>query len=108
MNIVLTELAASKVKEIKEAQKIGSDNSLRVKIIGSGCNGFSFDLFFDKLIESDVRIENNGVDIIADYMSAMYLDGTIIDYVEGLTGAGFKFSNDNIKSSCGCGKSVSF
>ena len=107
MNISLTEIAAKKVKEIQNAET-EKDMSLRVKVQGGGCSGFSYDLFFDKSQEGDLKIESNGVQIVVDELSIQYLDGTTIDYVETLQGAGFKFDNKNVKSTCGCGSSVSF
>jgi len=62
---------------------------------------------FDEVAEVDRQIEIQGVQVVVDEMSLMYLVGTEIDYVEGLQGAGFKFNNPNVKSTCGCGSSFS-
>ena len=70
-------------------------------------SGFSYDLYFDEVTEVDQRFVLAGVDVVVDEMSLMYLIGTEIDYVEGLQGAGFKFHNPNVKSTCGCGSSFS-
>lgn len=107
MDISLTEAAAKKVKEIAVTENM-EDTYLRVKIQGGGCSGFAYDLYFDKPQEDDIHIDSHGVKIIVDNMSVVYLDGTIIDYIETLQGAGFKFSNPAVKSTCGCGSSVSF
>lgn len=108
MDIIFTDLAAQKVKEIRAAEKIADDTSLRVKVAGGGCNGFQFELYFDKPQDGDVKLNVSDISVIVDNMSIQYLDGTTIDYVDGLQGAGFKFSSTAITSSCGCGKSVSF
>ena len=105
--IHITALAAAKVNEIREAEGIETGMGLRLRVVGGGCAGFSYDLYFDEQTEVDRRITVNGVNVVVDEMSLMYLAGTEIDYVEGLQGAGFKFNNPNVKSTCGCGSSFS-
>lgn len=105
--ITLTEKAAEKVKEIRDAEGLGAQG-LRVRVIGGGCSGFSYDLFFeDETTDLDQRFESQGIPLYVDMMSFQYLEGTEIDYVEGLHGAGFKFVNPQAKSTCGCGSSFS-
>ena len=105
--ITITEKAALKVKEIAEAEAL-LGQGLRLRVVGGGCAGFSYDLYFeDKLGEMDEEFESNGVKLYVDPMSFQYLEGVEIDYVEGLHGAGFKFNNPNSKGSCGCGSSFS-
>jgi iron-sulfur cluster insertion protein len=105
--VLITPLAAQKVIEIREEEKeeIGEEMSLRLRVVGGGCSGFSYDLYFDVSTELDREFEHHGVRMIVDEMSLMYLFGTEIDYVEGLAGAGFKFNNPNVRSTCGCGSS---
>ena len=105
--IRITTLAASKVNEIRGAEGIEGNQFLRLRVVGGGCAGFSYDLYFDEASEVDRQVEVNGVKMVVDEMSLMYLVGTEIDYVEGLQGAGFKFNNPNVKSTCGCGSSFS-
>lgn len=110
--LLLTELAAEKVREIRDAENVEVENIpphfvLRVKVIGGGCSGFQYDLYFDDPLEDDYVFETQGIHLAADQMSFMYLMGTEIDYVDGLQGAGFKFGNPNITGSCGCGSSFS-
>ncbi len=105
--LTLTEVAASKVAEIREAETIEEHYALRVKVLGGGCSGFQYDLYFDEQAEGDMEFESSGVKLISDQMSFMYLMGTNIDYVEGLQGAGFKFNNPMSTGSCGCGSSFS-
>ena len=105
--LALTEKAAEKVREIAKAESL-EGQGLRVQVKGGGGSGFQYDLYFDeKPTEMDEVIEIQGVQIFMDPLSMQYLEGTQIDYVEGLHGAGFKFENPNVKGSCGCGSSFS-
>jgi iron-sulfur cluster insertion protein len=105
--ITLTDKASEKVKEIQAAEGLAGQG-LRLRVIGGGCSGFSYDLFFDDEIgDMDETFESHGIPMYVDQMSLTYLTGTEIDYVEGLYGAGFKFNNPVAKSTCGCGSSFS-
>jgi iron-sulfur cluster insertion protein len=103
----LTAQAAEKVKQIRVEEKIQDGYALRLKVLGGGCSGFAYDLYFDQPQDIDQSFESNGVKMLCDQMSLMYLMGTEVDYVESLQGSGFKFSNPNVKSTCGCGSSFS-
>jgi iron-sulfur cluster insertion protein len=103
----LTAKAAEKVREIQVAENIEATYGLRLRVVGGGCSGFAYDLYFDQLTEMDRTFDSHGVKLIVDEMSLQYLAGTTVDYVEGLQGAGFKFVNPNVKSTCGCGSSFS-
>ena len=105
--MMITSVAASKVNEIRDAEAIEASMALRLRVVGGGCAGFSYDLYFDEPAEVDRQFDVQGVKVVVDEMSLMYLVGTEIDYVEGLQGAGFKFNNPNVKSTCGCGSSFS-
>lgn len=105
--ITITETAAAKVKEIAEAESL-QGQGLRLRVVGGGCSGFSYDLYFeDSPTDMDERFTSNGIELYVDPLSFQYLDGTEIDYVETLHGSGFKFNNPNIKGTCGCGSSFS-
>jgi iron-sulfur cluster insertion protein len=105
--ITITEKAAAKVHEIAKEEDLGGQG-LRLRVVGGGCAGFSYDLYFeDKPTDMDEEFESLGVKLFVDPLSYQYLDGTEIDYVESLQGAGFKFGNPNVKSTCGCGSSFS-
>ncbi|MEM6961480.1 MAG: iron-sulfur cluster assembly accessory protein [Myxococcota bacterium] len=110
MSIQLTSTAADKVREIREDESLG-EQGLRVRVIGGGCSGVSYDLFFEDKDEVDEKrdyvFDSLGIPIYVDEWTNLYVDGTEIDYVEGLHGAGFKFLNPNAKNSCGCGSSFS-
>lgn len=106
--IYLTEKAAKQVKEISEEQGIGH-YVVRAKCLGGGCNGITHDLSFDDQIsDTDEVFELDGVKVIVDMMSLQYLENACIDYVEFTFGGGFKFTSPDIKSTCGCGNSVSY
>ena len=105
--VSLTPIAATKVNEIRDAEQIEAEMGLRLRVVGGGCAGFSYDLYFDNPTEVDQQFAVAGVKVVVDEMSLMYLVGTEIDYVEGLSGAGFKFNNPNVKTTCGCGSSFS-
>ena len=103
--IQLTERAVGKVKEILDVQD-PKPAGLRIAVVGGGCSGFSYSMAFetnpgmlDKVYKYD------GLNVYIDQASMLYLDGAEVDYVETLEGAGFKFNNPNVKSTCGCGSS---
>jgi iron-sulfur cluster insertion protein len=105
--ITITEKAAAKVKEIATAESLDGQG-LRLRVIGGGCAGFTYDLYFeDKVGEMDEEFESHGVKLYVDPLSFQYLEQTEIDFVEGDHGSGFKFNNPSAKGSCGCGSSFS-
>jgi len=106
MAIVLTKKAEDKVKEILSEQS-EPYAGLRIQVVGGGCSGFQYRMGFDKGFsdQSDAVFEFDGLKVFVDATSVMYLNGCIVDYVETLEGAGFKFENPNVKSTCGCGSS---
>ncbi|WP_394827488.1 iron-sulfur cluster insertion protein ErpA [Pendulispora albinea] len=105
--ITITEKAATKVKEIASAEAL-EGQGLRLRVVGGGCAGFSYDLYFEDAVgEMDEEYESNGVKLYVDPLSHQYLEETEIDYVEGVHGSGFKFNNPNVKGTCGCGSSFS-
>src|SRR5439155_2560795 len=103
--VVLTATAIAKVKEIM-AQQNPTPAGLRVGVVGGGCSGFSYSMSFENTAGMmDKTFDMEGLKVFVDATSMMYLDGCIVDYVETLEGAGFKFENPNVKSTCGCGSS---
>ena len=105
VNISLTELAAKKVEEFKSKEPKPA-YGLRIWLASGGCSGLQYGMAFDDKKEDDNVVQSNGVNILVDPMSARNLEGTQIDYVESLEGAGFKITNPNVRSSCACGQSV--
>jgi len=105
--ISLTANAVTKVKEIM-AQQNPVPAGLRVGVVGGGCSGFSYSMQFDNGAGMmDKVFDMDGLKVYVDATSVMYLNGCVVDYVESLEGAGFKFENPNVKSTCGCGSSFS-
>lgn len=105
--ITITDKAVQKIKEIADNEGI-KEYSIRVKIIANGCSGFSNDIFFESIFsDQDEIISQDGVQILIDQITFQYLDGSSIDYLEGLYNSGFKVNNPSITGSCGCGKSFS-
>jgi iron-sulfur cluster assembly protein len=105
MAVSMTPVAVNRVRELMTAQKL--DNAfLRMGVRGGGCSGMTYDLQFDnELRKHDKQFEIDGVKVVVDVKSYLYLNGTTLDFVtQGLTG-GFTFVNPNAKSSCGCGTS---
>ena len=105
--ITLTDTAASKVKDLIEAE--GEPNlALRVAVRPGGCSGFSYEMFFDTDVSDDDNlVDYLGVRVVVDSSSAEMLQGATLDYKDGLQGAGFAIENPNAQRSCGCGKSFS-
>jgi iron-sulfur cluster assembly accessory protein len=105
--LALTPAAISKVKEIM-AQQTPVPAGLRVGVVGGGCSGFSYSMQFENGAGAmDKTFEFEGLKVFIDATSLMYLQGASVDYIETLEGAGFKFENPNVKSTCGCGSSFS-
>ena len=108
MAIMLTKKAEDKVKEIMSEQP-EPYAGLRIQVVGGGCSGFSYRMGFDKNFndQSDAIFEFDGLKVFVDKQSLLYMDGSEVDYIDGLHGAGFKFNNPNSTGSCGCGSSFS-
>ncbi|HSY99658.1 MAG TPA: iron-sulfur cluster assembly accessory protein [Terriglobales bacterium] len=105
--VSLTPNAIAKVKEIM-AQQNPVPAGLRVGVVGGGCSGFSYSMSFENGAGMmDKVFDMDGLKVYVDATSLMYLNQCIVDYVETLEGAGFKFENPNVKSTCGCGSSFS-
>jgi len=107
-DFIITSKAAEKLKEVlKENKKEGS--GLRVEIVPGGCSGFQYGLELDEnTTDLDNVIEEKGVKIIISKENMQFLKGAKLDYVDSLQGGGFKISNPNAKSGCGCGQSFEY
>ena len=102
--LTLTPTAVEKVKTIMSQR--GENGGLRISVVGGGCSDFQYQMTLDKDSSAEDKIvEQDGLKVFIDPRSLLYLNGTIVDYVETLTGAGFKFDNPNAKEACGCGES---
>lgn len=103
--VTLTESAAIKVKELMAEEPEGEATVLRIAVQGGGCSGFEYALGFDSgAQEGDHQLDAFGVPVVVDPHSAPYLQGTEIDFLDGLQG-GFAINNPNVTSACGCGHS---
>ena len=102
--LVLTDAARTRVKNLINEE---TGTELRVFVQGGGCSGFQYGLAFDESREGDDKIVMDGFTILVDKWSKAYLEGVTVDFVDALTGAGFKFENPNSSGSCGCGHSFS-
>jgi iron-sulfur cluster assembly protein len=106
MSITLTSTAATRVQKFLSGR--GKGLGLRVGVKTSGCSGMAYTLeFVDEALPDDQIFESNGVKVIVDPASLVYLDGTELDYAKEGLNEGFKFSNPNAKANCGCGESFS-
>jgi len=103
--IVLTDGAASKVKHLLD-QEGRDDLALRVAVQPGGCSGLRYQLFFDeRTLDGDVTKDFGGVKVVTDRMSAPYLSGAVIDFVDTIEKQGFTIDNPNATGSCACGDS---
>ena len=107
MAIKLTERAANQLLQYRENGKFEDEVFLRIGITAGGCSGFSYSLGFDKEFDekADSKYECHGVEVVVDRKSALYLDGTTVDWYESFEKSGFTFENPNVVKSCGCGSS---
>ncbi len=98
--------AKEKVAQLRQDTGLGEDYFLRVSVVGGGCSGLSYKLDFDNESQpNDQVFEAEGVKIVTDLKSFLYLCDTTLDFSDGLNGKGFHFTNPNASRSCGCGES---
>jgi iron-sulfur cluster assembly accessory protein len=102
--VTLTSAASEKVRELLE-QEGDATLGLRIFVAGGGCSGMQYGMTLDEEQEGDAVVEVDGVRMLVDEMSAGYISGSEVDYVDSLMGAGFTVNNPNAVSSCGCGHS---
>jgi iron-sulfur cluster assembly protein len=104
--IALTDKGAEKVREFLSTQSAAAETAgLRVGVRGGGCSGFQYALAFDEQRSGDSVFEDKGIRLLVDSQSLPYVEGSTIDFVDGLQGAGFKVNNPNVIAACGCGSS---
>ena len=108
--IYISDKAKDRIRQLMEEANHADDPSwfVRVGVVGGGCSGLSYKLDFDNVQKpSDQVFENNGVKVVTDLKSFLYLVNTVLEYSEGLNGKGFYFNNPNASRTCGCGESFS-
>lgn len=107
-SIYISDKAKAKVQQLMNDAGVGIDGSyfLRVSVVGGGCSGLSYKLDFDNETKPmDQAFEDNGLKLVTDLKSFLYLVNTTLDFSDGLNGKGFYFSNPNASRTCGCGES---
>jgi len=103
--INVTDSAFRRLHELIAENPEYRDKGLRIFVETGGCAGMQYGMQFDQAKQGDQRIEQNGVEVLVDVYSAHYLTGATVDFLDGLSGAGFKITNPNVARSCGCGSS---
>jgi iron-sulfur cluster assembly accessory protein len=106
MQLMITDNAMQEVRKFIEAENLGADGGLRVRVVPGGCSGFQYAMNLEEAAgETDEVVEKDGVKVFVDMFSAQYLNGVEIDYVNNVMGSGFTFNNPNATGGCGCGSS---
>ena len=106
MIVTLTDKAANKVKLLLEKES-KPDYGLRVGVVAGGCSSYTYEIAFEKSPkDDDIIIEEKNIRIFINPESIAFMKGSVVDYLDTLTNAGFKINNPNVKTSCGCGHSV--
>ena len=104
--VTFTEQGAQKVREFLDTQEADLQSAgLRVGVRGGGCSGFQYHLAFDEQREDDAVFQDHDLRILVDNQSLPYVDGSSIDYIDSMQGAGFQVNNPNVVAACGCGSS---
>jgi iron-sulfur cluster assembly protein len=104
--VTLTDRGAEKVHEFLDSQNGAAETAgLRVAVRGGGCSGFQYQLAFDEQRDNDEAFESHGIRLLVDKTSLPYVEGSEVDWIDGLTGAGFQVNNPNVVAACGCGSS---
>jgi iron-sulfur cluster assembly protein len=103
--ITITDKGAEKVREFLDSNPQEGEAGLRVGVRGGGCSGFQYVLAFDEKRANDMTFTSGGITVLCDRQSFPYVTGSTIDYLDAMTGAGFKVENPNVTAACGCGSS---
>lgn len=105
--ISITDKALDQIKAISHAENADGTRGLRLAVTGGGCSGLSYKIEFSDKKDKDNVLDFNGIKILIDPKSVIYLKGIVLDFKDGLNGKGFSFDNPNAKNTCGCGESFS-
>jgi iron-sulfur cluster assembly protein len=104
--IFVADSARQKIDEVRHAQSLSNDFFIRVSVVSGGCSGLSYKLDFDNESKpNDQVFEDNGIKVVTDLKSFLYLFNTTLEFSGGLNGKGFSFNNPNATRTCGCGES---
>ncbi len=107
MNITITDRALDQIRQVAREERVALEEAmLRIAVVPGGCSGLTYDLGWDTTLkEQDAAQDFGGVQVVMDRRSFLYLDGTELDFTEGLDGAGFHFINPQAARTCACGES---
>jgi iron-sulfur cluster assembly protein len=105
--VEVTERAQQEIREIFHREGPAPDTGLRLRVMGGGCSGLSYEMEFDRRRANDNVLEFDGFRVLLDPKSSIYLKGVTLDFQDGLKGKGFVFRNPNATNTCGCGESFS-
>jgi len=105
--ITITEKALEQIKVISQQENLDGSRGLRLAVTGGGCSGLSYKIEFSVEKDRDNILNFDGVKVLVDPKSVIYLKGIVLDFKDGLNGKGFVFDNPNAKNTCGCGESFS-
>ncbi len=103
----ITDKALEQIKTISQAENPDNTKGLRLAVTGGGCSGLSYKIEFSEAKAKDNVLDFNGIKVLIDPKSVIYLKGIVLDFKDGLNGKGFVFDNPNAKNTCGCGESFS-
>lgn len=106
--ITLSDSAVKQLCELQEEKGCSQEEGLRIYVEAGGCSGLQYGMRFDERGQDDTIVAKDGARVLVDSFSSKYLEGSILDFVDGLTGAGFKIVNPNAVRSCGCGTSFEY
>ena len=105
--LIVTDKAAAKIKDLVAAEGKDMEHGLRIGVSSGGCSGFQYMMEFDLPKDEDQVFANGESKVVVDPKSLPFIDGSVIDYNDGLTGAGFVINNPSTTGTCGCGQSFS-
>jgi iron-sulfur cluster assembly protein len=104
--LLVADSAKNKISEIREKEGMSPDHFLRVSVVSGGCSGLSYKIDFDQELKPEDQVfEDNGVKVVTDLKSFLYLCNSTLEFSGGLNGKGFHFNNPNASRTCGCGES---
>jgi iron-sulfur cluster assembly protein len=105
--VKVTDFALTKMREILSKEEMAQNSAIRIGVVGGGCSGLSYKIEFSSLKDTDNILDFGDLKICIDPKSSIYLEGSIVDFQDGLQGKGFIFKNPAAKNTCGCGESFS-
>ncbi len=105
--ITITDKASEQIKAIFAQENDNNGKGLRLAVVGGGCSGLQYKIEFSPKKDKDRIIDLDGIDVLIDPKSSIYLKGIVLDFKDGLNGKGFVFNNPNATNTCGCGESFS-